>query len=294
MTGNSIGDDMRYGVDWSQNPDKLVIITDDENGGMKRVQWRGDFFSWIKTLQRGDIALLECPFEPFHHHIRNSIIDYCESNGIILLTINPRETSNEAINRGLQPKSKDDSRDLEDAKILFGFLVDGKKHLLKPRKVEVKPLTWDQECNMDRRNGWLESMKLYDYLIPECPPEHLEALTNNGEYADGFVLPMVRAAVEVTLEGDGRRDTYDKYVGGYSGAQPSFLRATFYRRVRTLDQRVIGTRSFKKQGIRIIVDHYDTHKKNMRAVRRATRWLFSQVKVQRAPITPEMGTPNPA
>jgi hypothetical protein len=269
---------MRYGVDWSQNYEKLVIMTDGKGTKPIRIKWESDFFSWVKTLNSGDTVLVEAPFEPYYHKTRNDIIDYCEQNGIQLLTINPRETANERINKGIVATSENDTLDIADAKIIFRFLKEGKKHFPKAKRAEEKELTWKDEVNMDRRNGWKQSVKMYTYLPESAPVEHADALTNNGEYADGFVLPIIRAAVEVKTNG-GNRNLFEKYVGNYGAGYPSYLRATFYRRVRTLDQRVLGVRSFKKAGIKIIEDYPEIHKRNMKKLRKASRWIFSQIQV---------------
>lgn len=268
----------RYGVDWSQNPEKLVIFTDGKGVKPVRIKWESDFFSWIKTLKSGDTILVEAPFEPYHHKIRNDIINFCKANGINLLTINPRETANKRIELGVVAQSEEDTLDIADAKIIFDFLKKGIKHFPKAKPAEEKPLTWKDEVNMDRRNGWKESLKLYSYLPTSAPSEHLDSLTNGGKYADGFVLPVLRAAIHVKSEG-GNREQFEKYVGSYGAGYPSYIRATFYRRVRTLDQRSLGIRSFKKAGVQIVRDYPELHKENMKKVRKATRWIFSQAKV---------------
>lgn len=270
---------MRYGVDWG-NPGKLVIFTDGKGSKPVRVEWAGNFEAWIHTLKAGDIVLVESPFEPYHHKTRNNIIDYCEQNGITLLTINPRETSNERINQGIVAiKSDEDPQDIIDAKIIFNFLRQGTKHFPAAKKVEERPMTWKDEVNMDRRNGWVGSMKLYQQLPAEVPAEYLDALANGAKkYADGFVLPVIRAAVYVKSIG-GDRTQFERELGCYGGGFPSYLRATFYRRVRTLDQRILKVRSFKKAGIKIVVDHPEVHKENMKKLRKASRWIFSTVKV---------------
>lgn len=265
----------RYGVDWSQNHENLHIITDGRSSKPVRVDWSNDFYSWIKTLKSGDTVLVESPFEPYHHKTRNDIIKHCETNGINLLTINPRETANERINLGM---TYDEKTDGKDARIIFNFLKSGKKHFPKAKPAKERPLSWTDEVNMDRRDGWKESIKLYSLLPTSVPQEHQDALVNGKKYADGFVLPVLRAALQVKKTG-GDRNQFEKHVGSYGAGRPSYIRATFYRRVRTLDQRVLGVRSFKKAAINIIVDHPDTHKENMKKVRKACRWIFSQVKI---------------
>jgi hypothetical protein len=268
----------RYAVDWGQNPEKLVIL-EDVNGKPRRVKHDGRLFEFIKTLKNGDSVYLESPFEPYHRTIHNEIVDYAVKNGIAIFVINPRETANERMNQGIVGKDDDDTLDKEDAKILFQFMVEKKKHFASPRPWEIRDETWQDAINSERRIGWPSGDTMLAKLPPakSVPDVHKDALLNGTIYSDGFVIPVVWAATETKKEG-GNRDDFERYLGNYGNGYPSYLRATFYRRVRTLDQRALEVKSFKKAGIVIIRDYPDVHKTNMKKVRKACRWLFSQVE----------------
>lgn len=284
-----------HAIDWAKPGTKFIAVTE-QNGSLEQCDYGTiSLLQFVSKPEHNGIDIvIESPFESFEKEGRNEVLDAASKNSVRIFTINPRETAN------YRKEHRIEKSDPIDAKAIYLMAKEGKKHLkLASRLTSEKP---NKSVYRDvvslRYHGYKpKSVKpLLKYLPPaeEVPEELKEVLLAGRKYNVTFVVPNVVAAKAVAERGEGR-DDFDRAVGSYSHGYPSILRSNFYyRMITTLEKRRMGLRSFnrpiredetpvtdseRKTGKRKMnIADRPHHKDVMKLTRRATRWIFSQVK----------------
>lgn len=256
-----------FGIDWGHGK-KLTVFD-----GKKNVPFHGNLYSFV--VQNAPCRIvIESSFESYFREERNRCIDLAESLGCELLTAPSRLT--EIYRRKHQIEKSDDN----DSEVLFRLWEEGKIHLAKPRKTEAAKASRLNRIEICRRLGWPKdrAKEFLDYLPDKknIGPEEFYMLGDGKRsLSKAFVLPLVAAALDV-LESGGSRSDFDRIVGAFGHGYPSLYRSHFYyHRGRALRCRVHGVKSLKG------VDDPDVRKDLFRRLRRATRWVFQQVKARK-------------
>lgn len=287
-----------YAVDWGHGK-KLVVFD-----GVECQEPDCSLLEFISRLTAGSRVVVESTWESWDKQSKNATIDLAITNGIILKTVHPRSTE-------LYRRShKLEKTDQGDARVIHALATEGVQHLASPRKALIKPQSRSEKLNTARR---LEYPAELVATFLECLPTRTTAaggvkitLPEDIRHALGdswgILFQFVVYALDV-LDAGGSREDYDRKVGAYAHGYNNIARSNiYYYRLRALVHAAVGDQT----GLtgKELRDHVKTlpdevlrplRKTAMKAIRRATRWVFHEVRRRRAAISlSQTGTEDPA
>lgn len=213
------------------------------------------------------ILYVESPFESYDNQRYNDTLRLANELGTKIFTISPRKTDRLRRDKGL------DKSDEVDATLIWEIAHSG-YHLKIPQPRDIRRVSRLAKANNDRRAfgytnanpSWAEAKQ---YLPPfeSLEPWLQDILGNNGKYAEGFVTPIIQAALQ-NLDDGGNRDDFDKMLGTYAHGYPSYQRAAIYNkangRVATLVRRDVKSGADEKESL----------SNRLRQVRSGTRVIY--------------------
>lgn len=285
MLGNNYPE---YSCDWG-NGSKCVFYDGTEilTGAPKGV---GSFL----TAYSPCTLYIESAFESYDNELYNSTLKLADSLGSRILTISSRKTDRlrrEKEQAGLLPP--DSKSDEVDATLIWEIAHSG-YHLKVPKPRKINRTSRLEKANNDRRAygytnanpSWAEARQ---YLpgYSSLEPWLKDVLGDGKKYAEGFVTPIIQAALQVTEVG-GNRDNFDRLLGTYAHGFPSYQRAAIFNKA---NGRVA---SLVRRDVKSGLDEKESVSKRLRQVRSATRIIFYWVTSKYLDITgPLMGNTDP-
>lgn len=275
-------------VDWGNGRKTTFCYRNPSTGVLEIFPFDGSLFDFI-SMQKNVSLILEKTYESRARKKHNHIIELAAQNNITLLPISPRRTDGYRSRKGIEKSDVNDSFAIyligED-KIKGG--IPFKKLLPLPEKSE----TTFNKFDIIRQDNYPK--KAVDEIL-SCLPSFKslekplkEALGDSTKYSHGFVIPYVLLAKDVLATGGGRKE-YLKGVGNHEDGFQCFNRSTFYRRVGTVENRLLDELDLdrtqlkdtgkKKSLVRLNEEAWlPIHKESMNKVSKAVRWIFYQVK----------------
>ena len=201
---------------------------------------------------------------------RNSIIDYAQARGSVILTVGTRTTMTYRKLWGMPKDERSGAGDLADAQLIRRIALETDALFLPIKKAEVR------EPNIQRRANRLTARRIAEVLGP--PDDNLSAFCDvkTGKYAKTTAL-FVQTALEQNT-----RKAFLRNVGAHGHGYPNYLRATFYRRVKTLVRQRLGVRGLSKVPLEQIDPIFREEQKRLF---RALKVLFARVKQQQGTRT---------
>lgn len=250
-----------YSCDWG-NGSKCVFYDGTEilTGAPKGV---GSFL----TAYSPCILYIESAFESYDNELYNSTLELAARLGSRIWTISSRKTDRLRREKGLEKSDETDA-------ILIWEIAHSGYHLKVPRPRQINRTSRLAKANNDRRAfgytnanpSWAEAKQyLPDYSSLDSWLK--DVLGDGKKYAEGFVTPVIQAALQVLEEG-GNRNNFDRLLGTYAHGFPSYQRAAIFNkangRVASLVRRDIKSGLDEKESLNV----------RLRQVRRATRIIY--------------------
>ena len=231
--------------------------------------------------------ITETAFETFNTEEHNRLVDKAHELGILLF-VYPNKASGIAIRKKIEyhgnagnlhnihQQDEHANAKLEGAILLYEVRDT-------PQGQELKKAThytgegplWDYMKAVKLRTNkykGVEADRLRNYLPPfkelqQTKPEIAKALADGNKYCNVLTMDCLIAA-----EGCNSRKEFDRAVGFYANGYPNLARSDFYHwRVKTIAKRLDGVRKMEDV-------NPATTKQAMRMLRKASRWIYSQVK----------------
>jgi hypothetical protein len=244
-------------MDWGQGK-KLQIV----DGEGEPFPQQANVFAFLETYSPVRI-FTETAMSCKHPHERNEIIDYAKSLGSEILCLGTRTTRTYCKQWGISGELPD----IVAAGIIRRIALETDALFVPIKKVTIRPPSLQRRADKLGIKGVTAQLGRY-----ADAPENVQRCFGNGEQYDTTAKLFVQAA----LESDNRLD-FIRQVGCYGHGYPNILRATFYRRVKTLALRIAGERSSKVIPTDVWSGLYKSCQKDLF---KALKTLYYQVKQQ--------------
>lgn len=246
-------------VDWGKAP-KFIAL--DDEGNLLPVN---DIFDVLEKYSPVRV-FIESTFESKEPEQRNTAIDFAQTMDSEILTLRPSIT---ATYRKLWGITK--TTDEVDAHVIRRIATETEVHFSKARKAEMRIPTIQRKADKLGVRGVVRHLGPY----ASAPSEIRNSLGDGKAYAKTAAMFVVAA-----LESPTRKE-FLRRVGCSGSGFPSVLRATFYRRVKTMVRQVFGVRSLKSIPQEMITPVF---KQSQKLLHRALRQLYYQVRSGKANV----------